>query len=89
MPKRGARPGSIGGATCYAANVFGLGWIEIAVIGAVISFIAGPAFLRRVVGQARQLQELKDGLTGPAMLERLMKEEPDPRESDEEPSADS
>ncbi|MFK7989933.1 MAG: hypothetical protein AB8I08_28190 [Sandaracinaceae bacterium] len=56
--------------------MFGLGWIEIAVIGAVISFIAGPTVLRRVVGQARQLHQLKNGLTGPAMLDRLMGEEP-------------
>ncbi len=55
--------------------MFGLGWIEIAVIGAVISFIAGPAVLRRLVGQAQQLNELKNGLTGPAMLNRLMGEE--------------
>jgi len=74
--------------------MFGLGWVELLIIGAVVTFLAGPAALRHVVASGRALQKTKDDLTGPRALDRLLLEDdeepgeeergPEPRSSDEE-----
>ena len=61
--------------------MFGLGWVELLIIGGVISLIAGPVALRRVVRSARDLEQTKRDLTGPGALRRLLGDDPD--EADE------
>ena len=52
--------------------MFGLGWVELAIIGGVIMLLGGPVVVRRLLGTARQLQQAKNDLTGPGALERLL-----------------
>ena len=52
--------------------MFGLGPIELIVIAAVVSIIFGPVFLRRMMGNLRQLHAAKDELTGPKALDRFL-----------------
>ncbi|MCB9593999.1 MAG: twin-arginine translocase TatA/TatE family subunit [Sandaracinaceae bacterium] len=64
--------------------MFGLGWMEMLIIGGAISLIAGPVMLRRLVKGAQELHQMKSDLTGPRMLERLMKDDEEPEPEEEE-----
>ena len=63
--------------------MFGLGWIEMLVIGAVISLIAGPAVLRKLLGHARALDQAKRDFPGPGALDRLLGGAPEDAGSDD------
>lgn len=65
--------------------MFGLGWVELLIIGGVISLIAGPAMLKRLVGSARALDQTRRDLTGPGALERLLGEGDEARAKGEDP----
>lgn len=65
------------------ARVFGLGWIELLVIAAAVSLLAGPVALRRLVATARSVEKVKSDLTGPNALRRLMDDAPDDDERDQ------
>lgn len=54
--------------------MFGLGWMELLIIGGAIMLFAGPAALKRIVGAARDLEQTKRDLTGPGAIERLLGE---------------
>ena len=62
--------------------MFGLGWIEILIIAGVISLIAGPVALRKIVKAAQDVNRVKSDLTGPRVFERLLGDDEDepPRE---------
>ncbi len=42
--------------------MFGLGWTELLIIGAVIAFIAGPAGVKKAFTTFRTLQQAKSDL---------------------------
>jgi Sec-independent protein translocase protein TatA len=52
--------------------MFGLGWLELLIVGGAVMLLAGPVALRRLVAAGRELQKTKDELTGPRALERLL-----------------
>ena len=65
--------------------MFGLGWIELLIIGGAISLLAGPVMLRKIMKGAQDLQKMKSDLTpGPRMLQRLMTDDDEPLEEEAE-----
>jgi len=62
--------------------VFGLGWIELLVIGGVVSLLAGPVMMRKLVKAARDVHQLK---TNPqSALDKLMGDEDEERPDSED-----
>ena len=59
--------------------MFGLGWIELLVIAGVVSLLAGPVAMRKLVKTARDVHQLKTNPQG--ALDKLMGE--DESESEE------
>ena len=57
--------------------MFGLGWIEILIIAGLISLLAGPAALKKVMGAARQVNSVKNDFTGPRAIQRMLDAELD------------
>lgn len=53
--------------------MFGLGWMELLIIGGVIMLFAGPVGAKKLFGSLRQLQRTKDELTGARGLDKLSK----------------
>jgi len=65
--------------------VFGLGWLELLVIGGGIMLVAGPAGVRKVVETVQSAQKMKSDLTGPGALKRLLLDDrPAPTDTDGE-----
>lgn len=54
--------------------MFGLGWLELLIIGGAIMLLAGPVALKRLVGSARALEQTKRDLSGPGALDRFLGE---------------
>jgi len=52
--------------------VFGLGWLELLVIGGGIMLVAGPAGVRKVAQTVQSAHKMKSDLTGPGALKRLL-----------------
>jgi len=53
--------------------VFGLGWIELLVIAGVVSLLAGPVAMRKLVKTARDVHQLKSNPQG--ALDKLIGED--------------
>lgn len=53
--------------------MFGLGWMELLIIGGVIMLFAGPVGARKLLQSVQQLQKTKNDLMGGTPLERLQK----------------
>lgn len=64
--------------------MFGLGWVEMLIIGGAIMLIAGPAVGKRLLASAKALDQTRRDLTGPGALDRLLAGDEE-REGDEEP----
>ena len=72
--------------------MFGLGWMELLIIGGVIMLFAGPVGARKLLQSVQQLQKTKNDLMGGTPLERLQKVDEmlgGKPASDEEPGDDS
>jgi len=58
--------------------VFGLGWVELLIIGGAIMLIAGPTVGKRLLASARALDQTRRDLSGPGALDRLLAADDDP-----------
>ena len=53
--------------------MFGMGWMELLIIGGVISLIFGPAALGKIFRTFQQVEKTKSELTGASGLAKLGK----------------
>ncbi|MEC7519369.1 MAG: twin-arginine translocase TatA/TatE family subunit [Myxococcota bacterium] len=67
--------------------MFGLGWMEMLIIGGAIMLLAGPVVGKRLLASAKALDQTRRDLTGPGAIDRLLgdedEEEPRDRASDD------
>lgn len=64
--------------------MFGLGWLELLIIGGAIMLLAGPVALKRLVGSVRALEQTKRDLTAPGAVDRLLGEDTEEERRDED-----
>jgi len=59
--------------------MFGLGPGELLVLLAIIAVVGGPKAVKKIVGLARQANKAKNELTGQAIIDRVLDDDPKPR----------